>query len=45
VHKEDETAKKFYSEYLKGYSVIDKAVILKYVLKEDLENCGIHPDG
>jgi hypothetical protein len=37
--------KKFYFEYLKGDSVIDKAVILKDVLKEKLENCGIHSDG
>jgi hypothetical protein len=25
--------------------VIDKAMILKHVLKENLEKCGIHPDG
>jgi hypothetical protein len=37
--------KNFYSEYLKEDMVNDKAMILKHVLKENLENCGIHPDG
>jgi hypothetical protein len=37
--------KMLYSEYLKGDSVIDKTVISKYVLKENLESCGIHSDG